>query len=136
MSVSNITCEYRFVYQFTKYGLFFMWHVVTANKFAKGAWRYYPLKDGFRSVSQKINRVVILRWVGQKTSNFYQIFLLIVAFKKLYWQIYCYFHICLLLSWSRRYSMKWRTSTTRNFNNSWLLYLHFSRIINLCPNTW
>ena len=28
------------------------------------------------------------------------------------------------------------TSTARNSNNSWLLYLHFSNMINLCPNIW
>ena len=28
------------------------------------------------------------------------------------------------------------TSTARNFNNSWLLYLRFSNMINLCPNFW
>ena len=28
------------------------------------------------------------------------------------------------------------TSTARNFNNSWPLYLHFPNMINLCPNIW
>ena len=28
------------------------------------------------------------------------------------------------------------TSTARNFNNSWPLYLIFLNIINLCPNIW
>ena len=28
------------------------------------------------------------------------------------------------------------TSTARNFNNSWPLYLNFSNMINLCPNIW
>ena len=28
------------------------------------------------------------------------------------------------------------TSTARNFNNSWPIYLHFSNMINLCPNIW
>ena len=40
--------------------------------------------------------------------------------------------VCLLLSWSRRYS----TSTTRNFYNNWPTYLNFSNMINLCPNIW
>ena len=40
--------------------------------------------------------------------------------------------VCLLLSWSRRYS----TSTARNFNNNWPIYLNFSYMINLCPNIW
>ena len=43
--------------------------------------------------------------------------------------------VCLLLSWSRRYSMKW-SLTARNFNNSWPLYLNFSNMINLCSNIW
>ena len=53
---------------------------------------------------------------------------------------YCIFEltvvfVCLLLSWSRRYSMKW-SLTARNFNNSWPLYLNFSNMINLCSNIW
>ena len=28
------------------------------------------------------------------------------------------------------------TSTARNFNNSWPLYLSFSNMINLCPDIW
>ena len=45
--------------------------------------------------------------------------------------------VCLLLSWSRRYSMKKvATSAARNFNKSWPLYLNFSNMINLCPNIW
>ena len=31
---------------------------------------------------------------------------------------------------------KVETSAGRNFNSSWLLYLHFSNRINLCPNIW
>ena len=42
--------------------------------------------------------------------------------------------VCLLLSWSRRYSIV--TSTAHNFNNSWPLHLTFSNMINLCPNIW
>ena len=49
-----------------------------------------------RSVSKKIHRMVILWWVCQKTSNFYQIILLIVAFKNLYCQIYCCFHVLVI----------------------------------------
>ena len=45
--------------------------------------------------------------------------------------------MCLLLSWSRQYSMKWSsTSTTRKFNNSLPLFLNFSNMINLCSNNW
>ena len=44
--------------------------------------------------------------------------------------------VCFLLSWSRR-DIQWNevtTLTSRDFNNSWLLYLNFSNIINLCLN--
>ena len=45
--------------------------------------------------------------------------------------------MCLLLSWSRRYSMKWSSNLGGSyFNNSWPLYLNFSNMINLCPNIW
>ena len=45
--------------------------------------------------------------------------------------------MCLLLSWSRRYSMKWSSNLDGSyFNNSWPLYLNFSNMINLCPNIW
>ena len=58
--------------------------------------KYQPLKDDFRSLSQKNYKAVILWWVCQKTSNFYQIFLFIVAFKKSHCQIYCYFHVLVI----------------------------------------
>ena len=64
-------------------------------------------------------------WVGQETSNFYQIFLLIVAFKKLYCRVYCCF--CVL-------TFKLIETIFNNFINSWLLCLHFSNMVNLCPN--
>ena len=57
------------------------------------------------STSQKFYRVAIF----QKTSNFYQTFLLRATFKILYWQAYCYF-VCLLLIWSKRYSLKWSSN--------------------------
>ena len=45
--------------------------------------------------------------------------------------------MCLLLSWSRRYSMKWSSNLDGSyFNNSWPLYLNFWNMINLCPNIW
>ena len=37
------------------------------------------------------------------------------------------------------YNIQWNevaTSTARNFNNSWPLYLIFLNMINLCPNIW
>ena len=33
-------------------------------------WKYWPLKDGSRSISQKFYRVAILWWVDQKPLNF------------------------------------------------------------------
>ena len=72
-------------------------------------------------------------WVGRKTSYFYPI----VAFKKLYRR--------LLLLFSCAYykvdlddiqSNEVATSTARNFNNSWPLYLNFSNMINLFSNIW
>ena len=54
-------------------------------------WKYWPLKDGFRSISQKFYRAAILWWVDQKTSDFQQTFLLRAAFKILYCRVYCYF---------------------------------------------
>ena len=45
--------------------------------------------------------------------------------------------VCLLLSWSRRYSMKWSSNFDGpNFNNNWPLYLNFPSMTNLCPNIW
>ena len=81
-------------------------------------------------------KLAIKRWfpfslLGEPILNFYEEFLLIAAFKKLYFKFTDIF-ACLLLSWSKRYS----TSTTRNFNNSWLLYLSFSNMIGFCPNIW
>ena len=86
-------------------------------------WKYQPLKYGFRLILQKFCRAVNLWWVGQKT---YQKFLLISAFKKLYCQVYCYLG-----------DIQWNEVTSLmacNLNNSWLLYLSFSNMINLCPH--
>ena len=69
--------------------------------------------------------------MGQKTSDFYQIFLLIAVFKNCiveFTPLFVYF----LLSWSRIYKVA--TSMVRNSSISWLLYPHFSNTVNLCPN--
>ena len=58
-------------------------------------WKYWPLKDGFRLISQKLYRAAILWWVDQKASNFKQTFFLRTAFKILYCRVYCYF--CVLV---------------------------------------
>ena len=54
-------------------------------------WKYWLLKDDFRSISQKFYRTAILWWMDQKTSNFLQTLLLRAAFKMLYCRVYCYF---------------------------------------------
>ena len=54
-------------------------------------WKYWPLKDCFRSISQNFYRATILWWVDQKTSNFQQTIHLRAAFKILYCRVYCYF---------------------------------------------
>ena len=77
-------------------------------------WKYWPLKDAFRSISKKIYRAAILWWVDQKTSDFYQAFLLRATFKYCIAEFTATF-LCLLLSWSRRYSMKWSS----NFDGPW-----------------
>ena len=99
-------------------------------------WKYQPVKDGFLSISQKFYRAVILWCVGQKTTNFHQIFSLIAAFQKLYFRVYCCFHVLVLVDLD---DIRWNeaaTLTARNFNNSWLLCFHFSNVTNLCPNIW
>ena len=51
-------------------------------------WKYWPLKDGFRSISQKFYRQPSKYCIAEFTAIF----------------------VCLLLSWSRRYSMKWSSN--------------------------
>ena len=89
------------------------------------------------SISQKFYRAAILWWMDQKTSNFYQIFVLIAAFLKNCIIEFPVVFICLLLSWSGRYSMEWSSK----FDGSWFQqYLTpippFFNMINLCPNIW
>ena len=73
-------------------------------------WKYWPLKDGFRSILQKFYRAAILWWVEQKTSNFFDRHFFRERPSK-----YCIVEltavfVCLLLSWSRGYSMKWSSN--------------------------
>ena len=45
--------------------------------------------------------------------------------------------VCLLLSWSRRHLIKWSCNFDGPwFQHSWLLYLIFLNMKNLCPNMW
>ena len=97
-------------------------------------WKCWPLKDGFHSISQNFYRAAILWWVDQKFK-----LLADISFESCLSK-YCSVEfttifVCFLLNWSRRYSIKW-TSTTCNFNNNWPLYLNFSNMIKLCPNIW
>ena len=75
-------------------------------------------------------RTTILCQVDQRTSNFQ------VKFwerpSKYYVVEFTAVFMCLLLSWSRPYSMKWSS----NFDNSRPLYLSFSNMINRCSNIW
>ena len=97
-------------------------------------WKYWPLKDSYRSVSQKFYRTPFCGEWTKKNQTFSRHFsrekpskYCIVEFTTVF--------VCLLLSWSRRYSMKWSSNFDgRNFSNSWLLHLTLSNMINLCPN--
>ena len=70
-------------------------------------WKYWPLRDGFRSILQKFYRAAILWRVDQKTFS-----------RHFFWQQlskYCIakftaIFVCLLLSWSRPYSTKWSSN--------------------------
>ena len=69
-------------------------------------WKHWPLKDGFRSISQKFYRTTILWWVEQKTTNLFDRHFFRERLSK-----YCIVEltdvfVCLLSSWSRQYSMK------------------------------
>ena len=64
----------------------------------------------------------------KKSSSFYQTFLLIVAFKKLHCQVYCYFRVLVIRLIKTMFN---ETSTVRNSKNSWPLYLNFLNMINL-----
>ena len=99
-------------------------------------WKYCPLKDGCCSISQKFYRAAICGEWTKKLQTFSRHF---------FWEgpsKYCIAKfaailVCLLLSWSG--DIQWNevaTSTVRNFNNSWPLYLIFLNMINLCPNIW
>ena len=74
-------------------------------------WKYWPLKDGFCSMSKNFYRVAILWWVDQ-TSNFK------LLADILFWEWfskYCVVEftaifMCLLLSWYTQYSMKWNSN--------------------------
>ena len=73
-------------------------------------WKHWPLKDGFRSISQKFYRTTILWWVEQKTTNLFDRHFFRERLSK-----YCIVEltdvfVCLLSSWSRQNSMKWSSN--------------------------
>ena len=74
-------------------------------------WKYWPLKDGFRSISQNLYRVAICGGWTKKFQTFNRHFFWERLSKHCIVELAAVF-VCLLLSWSRRYSMKWSS----NFN--------------------
>ena len=76
-------------------------------------WKYWPLKDVFRSIPQKFYRAAICGGWTKKLQTFSRHF---------FWEQpskYCIVKftvtlVCLLLSWSRRYPIKWSS----NFDGS------------------
>ena len=97
-------------------------------------WKYWPLKDDFRSISQKFCRAAYHFGVGRP-----KIFKLLAdvyfysSFKILYCRVLC---ACFQVDLDDIQWNEMATSTARNFNNSWPLYLIFLNMINLCPNIW
>ena len=70
------------------------------------AWKYWPLKVGFRSISQKFYKAAILWRVDQKFKLLADIFLR-AAFKILHCRVYSYFHVLLIkLIWTIFNEMK------------------------------
>ena len=72
-------------------------------------WKYWPLKDGFRSILQKFYRVPICGGWTKKLQTFSRHFLWERSSKYCVVELTAVF-VCLLLSWSRRYSMKWSSN--------------------------
>ena len=59
-------------------------------------WKNYPLKCGFRSILQKYLKDVFLWWVSQRTWNFHEITALVLAFKKMYCRVFCFFRLSVI----------------------------------------
>ena len=68
-------------------------------------WKYWPLKDDFHSIFQKFCKTVNLWWVDQKIKTFSRHLFWDQPSKCCIAELTAIF-VCLLLSWSRRYSMK------------------------------
>ena len=93
-------------------------------------------KDGFHSISKIFLKGRLLWWVDWKVK-----FLQDISFDNGFHKIV----LSSLLLFSCAFykvdlgNIQWKqvtTSTTRNFDNNWPLYLNFSNMINLCPNIW
>ena len=75
--------------------------------------------------------------VRQRTCNFNQVLVLVLAFKSMYCQFFCYFGLSVIkMALSNNKRNEIASLTTRNFNNSWLSYVTFSDTTNLCRNIW
>ena len=77
--------------------------------YIREVWKYWPLKDSYRSISQKFYRTPFCGEWTKKNQTFSRHFsrekpskYCIVEFTTVF--------VCLLLSWSRRYPMKWSSS--------------------------
>ena len=75
--------------------------------------------------------------MGQRTWNFQQTLVLVLAFKK---NVLSIFLLCSSVCYQDDLSDSERneiaSSAACNFNSSWLLYVKFSGTINLCRNIW
>ena len=76
-------------------------------------------------------------WVGQRPSNFQQTLVLVLAFKKnVLPSLLLFLSVCYQDDLSDSERNEIASSTARNFNNSWLLYVKFLEKIKLCRNIW
>ena len=98
-------------------------------------WKYWTLNDGFCSISQKFYRATILWWVDQTFK-----LLADISFESCLQSItLSSLQLSCASYWADLDDTQWNevaTSTARNFNNRWPLYLHFSNMINVCLNIW
>ena len=89
--------------------------------YIRDIWKYWPLKDGFWSILQGCYFVL-----GGPKNIKPSADIFIREQPSKYYMVECTaVFVCLLISWSRRNSMKWSTSAVRNFNNSWPRHLKY-----------
>ena len=90
---------------------FYSYYAFSLNQMSdiREVWKYWPLKDGFRSISQNFTGPPFCGGWTKKFQTFSSHFFLerpskycSVEFKAIF--------VCLLLRWSRRYSMKWSSN--------------------------